>query len=95
MARGNTSITSSSDSDVDDEDKPSIDELVHVIKFFKGVCTKQRAQVKVLKSKLFSSQNDYKCLLENFKTFANVNYKLTTKIKQLEFKAPSSTMMIV
>jgi hypothetical protein len=56
----NSSITSSSDdSDSDDEDKPtSVDELAHTVKFFKGVCTKQKAQLKVLKSKLVSSQND-------------------------------------
>jgi hypothetical protein len=46
----------------------------------------------VLKSKFLSSQNDYKCLLENFKIFANLNCELTTKIEQLESKAPSSTI---
>jgi hypothetical protein len=45
----------------------------------------------VLKSKLLSSQNDYKNLLENLKSFANLNVELTTKIEQLESKAPSST----
>jgi hypothetical protein len=45
----------------------------------------------VLKSKLLSSQNDYKDFLENFKSFANLNVELTTKIEQLESKAPSST----
>jgi hypothetical protein len=69
MARGNTTIPSSSDSDSDDEDKPSIDEHAHAVKFFKDVYTKQKAQLKVLKSKLLSSQNDFKCLLESFKTF--------------------------
>jgi chromosome segregation ATPase len=44
-----------------------------------------------LKNKLLSSQNDYKCLLEIFETFANLNCELTTKIEQLEYKAPSST----
>jgi hypothetical protein len=44
-----------------------------------------------LKSKLLKSQNDYKCLLEKFETFANLNCELTTKIEQLESKAPSST----
>jgi hypothetical protein len=51
IARGNTCISSSSDSDSDDEDKPSIDELVHAVKFFEDICTKQKAQLKVLKSK--------------------------------------------
>ena len=40
---------------------------------------------------MISSQNNYKCLLEKFETFANLNCELTTKIKQLESKAPSST----
>jgi PP-loop superfamily ATP-utilizing enzyme len=43
----------------------------------------------VLKSKLISSQNDYNCLLENFEIFANLNCEITTKIEQLESKAPS------
>jgi hypothetical protein len=41
---------------------------------------------------LISSQNDYKCLLEKFKAFANLNCELTTKTEQLEFHAPSSTI---
>jgi hypothetical protein len=53
MARGNSSIPSySDDSDSNDEDKPSIDELVQAVKFFEDVCTKQKAQLKVLKSNL-------------------------------------------
>jgi hypothetical protein len=64
---------------------------VHTVQFCEDVCTKQKAQLKTLKSKLLSSQNDYKCLLEKFKTFANFNCELTNKIEQLESKAPSST----
>jgi uncharacterized coiled-coil protein SlyX len=80
MARGHTSIPSSSDdSNIDDEDKTSIDELAHAVKFFEDVCTKQKAQLKVLKSKFLSSQNDYKCLLEKIETFANLNCEPTTK----------------
>jgi FtsZ-binding cell division protein ZapB len=45
-----------------------------------------------LKNKLISSQNDYKCLLEKFETFANLNCELTTKIEQLGSNAPSSTI---
>jgi hypothetical protein len=45
-----------------------------------------------LKSKLLISQNDYKCLLEKFETFPNLNCELTTKIEQLEFKFVSSTI---
>jgi hypothetical protein len=55
MTRGNTSILSSSDSDSKDEDKPSVDKLVHAIRFFEDICTKQKAQLKVLQSKLTSS----------------------------------------
>jgi FtsZ-binding cell division protein ZapB len=88
MARGKMSIPSSSDDE--GEGKPSIDELAEVIKFFQDVCTKQKAQLKTLKNKLISSQNDYKCLLENFETFANLNCELSTKIEQLESSAPSS-----
>jgi hypothetical protein len=72
------------------ERKPSLDELTEAVKFFEDVCTKQKAQLKTLKNKLISSQNDYKCLLQKIKTFANLNYELTTKIEQLESNAPSS-----
>jgi hypothetical protein len=44
-----------------------------------------------LKNKLISSQNDYKCLLDKFETFANLNCELTTKIEQLGSNVPSST----
>jgi hypothetical protein len=76
MARGKMSIPSSSDdssSHDDDEGKPSVDELVEAVKFFQDVCTKQKAQLKTLKNKLISSQNDYKGLLEKIETFANLN----------------------
>jgi predicted nuclease with TOPRIM domain len=61
------------------------------LSIFVDVCTKQKSQLKTLKNKLISSQNDYKCLLENFETFANLNYELATKIEQLESNVPSST----
>jgi hypothetical protein len=64
---------------------------VHVIQFCEDVCTKQKAKLKTLKSKLLSSQNNYKCLLENFENFANLKCELTTKIEQLESEATSST----
>jgi hypothetical protein len=50
MARGKTSIPSSSDdsdSECDDEGNPSVDELAHAVKFFDDVCTKQKAQPKL------------------------------------------------
>jgi hypothetical protein len=93
MARGKMSIPSSSDDSSSDdgegEGKPSLDELVEAVKFFEDVCTKQKAQLKTSKNKLISSQNDYKCLLEKFETFANLNCELITKIEQLESNAPS------
>jgi hypothetical protein len=49
-----------------------------------------KRQLKTLKNKLISSQNDYKCLLDKFETFANLNCELTTKIEQIESNAPSS-----
>jgi hypothetical protein len=76
MARGKMSIPSSSDdssSDDEGEGKPSIDELVEAINCFQDVCTKQKAQLKILKNKLIISQNDYKGLLEKFETFVNLN----------------------
>jgi hypothetical protein len=94
MARGKMSISSSSDDSGSDEGegegKPSSNELAEAVKFFEDVCTKQKAQFKTFKNKLISSQNDYKCLLEKFETFANLNCELTTKIELLESKAPSS-----
>jgi uncharacterized coiled-coil protein SlyX len=93
MARGKMSIPSSSDDsssddddddDDDDEGKPSIDELAEAVKFFQDVCTKQKAQLKTLKNKLISSQNDYKSLTEKFETFINLNSEL------LESGAPST-----
>jgi FtsZ-binding cell division protein ZapB len=92
MARGKMSIPSSSDessSDDEGEGNPSVDELVEAVKFFQDVCTKQKAQLKTLKNKLISSQNDYKGLLENFEAFANLNCELSTKIEQLESSATS------
>jgi hypothetical protein len=70
MSRGKMSIPSSSDessSDDEGEGKPSVDELAEAVKFFQDVCTKQKAQLKTLKNKLISSQNDYKGLLKNLK----------------------------
>jgi hypothetical protein len=39
---------------------------------------------------LISTQNDYKGLLEKFKTFSNLNCELSTKIEQLESSVPST-----
>jgi FtsZ-binding cell division protein ZapB len=60
------------------------------LKFFRMFALNKKAQLKTLKNKLISSQNDYKGLLENFETFANLNCELSTKIEQLESSAPSS-----
>jgi FtsZ-binding cell division protein ZapB len=72
------------------EGNPSLDELAEAAKYFEYVCTKQKAQLKTLKSKLISSQNEYKYLLEKFETIANLNCELTTKNEQIESNAPSS-----
>jgi hypothetical protein len=61
MARGKSSIPSSSDDsssddDCDGEGKSSLDELAHIVQFFDDVCTKQKAQLKTLKSKLLLSK---------------------------------------
>jgi hypothetical protein len=50
----------------------------------------KRLNLKLLKNKLISSQNNYKCLLEKFETFANLNCELSTKFEQLESSAPST-----
>jgi FtsZ-binding cell division protein ZapB len=60
------------------------------LNFFEDVCIKQKAQIKTLKNKLISSQDDYKCLLEKIETFVNLNCELSTKIEQLKSNAPSS-----
>jgi hypothetical protein len=93
MARGKMSIPSSSDnssSDDEGEGKPSVDELVEAIKFLYDVCTKQKAQLKTLKTKLISSRNDYKGLLQKFEKFVNLNCELSTKIEQLKPSAAST-----
>jgi hypothetical protein len=50
MARGKTSITSSSDDsdlECDGEGKPSVDELVHAIKFFRMFALNKRLNLKL------------------------------------------------
>jgi uncharacterized protein YktA (UPF0223 family) len=80
MAWGNTNDSSSSEYDSDsDDDKPSTEELVHIVQFFEEVCTKQKAQLKLLKSKLISSQKGYKILVGKFEE--NFNIEPTTKIE--------------
>jgi hypothetical protein len=52
---------------------------VHIVQFFEEVCTKQKAQLKLLKSKLISSQKGYKILVGKFEE--NFNIEPTTKIE--------------
>jgi chromosome segregation ATPase len=85
-----SSINDRSSDDGEGQGKPSLDELAEAFKFFEGVCTKQKTELKTLKNKMISSQNDYKCLLEKFETFANLNCELSTKIEQLDSSTPSS-----
>jgi uncharacterized protein YerC len=83
MARGKSNVVfSSDDSDdgCDGEGKPSLDELAHAVQFFEDICTKQKAQLKTLKSNFLA-----------LKMIINLNCELTTQIEQLESKAPSST----
>ena len=58
------SFSDDSSSDDEGEGKPSLDELQEAVKFFENVCTKQKSELKTLKNKLISSQDDYKCLLD-------------------------------
>jgi hypothetical protein len=44
--------------------------------FFRMYALNKRLNLKLLKNKLISSQNDYKCLLEKFETFTNLNCEL-------------------
>jgi hypothetical protein len=60
------------------------------LNFSRMFALSKKAQLKTLKNKLISSQNDYKGLLENFETFANLNCELSTKIELLESSAPST-----
>jgi hypothetical protein len=83
MARAKMSILSSSDersSDDEGEGKPSVDELVEAVNFFR-MFAKQKTQLKTLINTLISSQNDYKGFLEKFEAFANLNCELSTKIE--------------
>jgi FtsZ-binding cell division protein ZapB len=58
--------------------------------FFRMFALSKKAQLKTLKNKLISSQNDYNGLLEKIETFANLNTELSTKIELLESSAPST-----
>lgn len=59
--------------------------------FFEEVCTKQKKQLKELKSKLASSISSYKELVGKFKVFADLNGELTSKIIKLETSANTTT----
>jgi hypothetical protein len=60
------------------------------LNFSRMFALSKKAQLKTLKNKLISSQNDYKGLLEKIETFANLNSELSTKIELLESSAPST-----
>jgi hypothetical protein len=86
MARGKMSIPSSSDDSSSDDEgkgKPFVDELAEAVKIFQDVCAKQKAQLKTLKNKLISSQNDYKDLLGKMEIFSIHNDELTTKLENI------------
>ena len=94
MARGNESSSSSeSESDSDDE-MTSLNELVQENLKYSKACTSQQKKLKILQEKLDNSQEVYKTLLEQYKIFANLNIKLSTKIEQLEASATTNTCTI-
>ena len=66
-----------SESDSDDE-MPSCDEIMQQNLNYAKVCTSQQKKLEKLKGKLDSSQEAYKTLLEQYKTFANLNMELST-----------------
>ena len=82
MARGNKKpIPSDSDNDSGSDDElPSYDEIVQENLNFAKVCTSQQKKLEKLKEKLHSSQQTYATLLEQYKTFVNLNMELSTKI---------------
>ena len=63
---------------------PSLNELVQENLKYDKACTSEQKKLKILQEKLDSSQEAYKTLLEQYKTFANLNIELSTKIEQLE-----------
>ena len=77
MARGNKkSIPSDSDNSSESDDElPSYEQLMQEnLKYTKN-CTTQQKKLKMLQEKLDSSQEAYKTLLQQYKTFANLNIK--------------------
>ena len=83
MAWGNKKlIPSDSDNDSDSDDElPSYDKIVQENLNFAKVCTSQQKKLEKLKEKLDNSQQAYATLLEQYKTFANLNIELSTKIE--------------
>ena len=61
---------------------------------FAKVCTSQQKNLEKLKEKLDSSHQAYATLLEQYKTFANLNMELCTKIEQLETSANTNNCTI-
>ena len=58
------------------------------------VCTSQQKKLKNLKEKLYSSQEAYQTLLEQYENFANLNVEQSTKIEQLKASASLSIFKI-
>jgi hypothetical protein len=52
--------------------------------------TKQKSQLKLLKSKFVISQKAYPDLLEKYETFTNLNVELTNEIEHLEVSATTT-----
>ena len=95
MAQGNESSSSTSENDSDRYDElPSYEQLVQEKLKYAKSCTSQQKKLKLLKEKLDSSQEAYNALLEQYKTFANLNVELSTKIEQLEASANKNECII-
>jgi chromosome segregation ATPase len=71
-------------------ESPPLMNLRKPLNFSKMFALSKKAQLKTLKNKLISFQNDYKGLVEKFETFANLNSELSTKIELLESRVPST-----
>ena len=73
---------------------PSYKEIVQQNLNYAKVCTSQQKKLGKIKEKLDSSQEAYKTLLEQYKNFANLNVKLSTKIEQLKASATTNECTI-
>ena len=88
------SIPSDSDNDSDSDDELPYDEIMQQNLNYAKVCTSQQKKLEKLKEKLDCSQQAYATLLEQYKTFINLNMELSNKIEQLETSANTNNCTI-